>query len=94
MKLVRFSRLFGLAVVPVLFFGLFFAVQSDTYKDEMQNPVAPNTVAPGDRGPGWHSIIPGDGDTTKIEYRNIMFMDGGERSFGPATSGAASTELL
>ena len=95
MKLFRHSRLFGLAVVPVLVFGLFLALQSNTYNDDVQSPLPPNIVSPGDRGSESPAIIPSDRDMTKIEYRNIVFMDNGERTSGPAvTSRAASPELL
>jgi len=95
MKFSRHSDLFDLAVVPVLVLGLFFVMQSNTYNDDAQSLLSPNTVAPADRGSESPSIVPTDRDMTKIEYRNIVFVDNGERALGPAdTSGAASPELL
>jgi hypothetical protein len=86
MKLSKHYRLVGLAVLPVLVFGLLMAVQSN---DDMTNPLPPNTLAPGDEGYGSPSIIP-DGDTTKIQYRNILFMDSGEKISGRAVASPVS----
>ncbi len=96
MNLLKDSWLFGLAVVPVLVAGLFFALQPNVDKDTTINPLPPSTFTPGDPGSGSPSIIPGDRDTTKIEYRNIVFSrDSGERAFGWAEeSGVAHREFL
>ena len=95
MKLLRHSRLFSAAVVPVLTFGLFIAVESTMDKDDTLNLLPPNTSVPGEQRSGSPSIVPGDGDMTKIEYRNIVFTDRDGSKLGPAdSSGVASPELL
>ena len=92
MNLLKNSRLFGLTVV--LAAGLFFVLQP-LDMDTTKNGLPPNCVTPGP-GPGALSIVPDDQDTTKIEYRNILFTrDKGDKAFGSAeASSAASPELL
>ncbi|MFZ0930237.1 MAG: hypothetical protein WAN11_16645 [Syntrophobacteraceae bacterium] len=87
MNLLKNSRLFGLTLV--LAAGLFFVLQSN-------NPLPPNIVTPEDKGAGPLSIVPDDKDTTKIEYRNILFSpDTGDKAFRPAEAPrAASPEFL
>lgn len=70
------SRLFCLAVVPVLAAGLVFALQSDSDRNTTGTPSPPGTLIPGDQGWGSPLIVPGDSDSTKIEYRNIFFSMG------------------
>jgi len=86
MNLLKNSRLFGLTLV--LAAGLFFVLQSN-------NPLPPNIVTPEDKGAGPLSIVPDDKDTTKIEYRNILFSpDTGDKAFRPAEALRASPEFL
>ena len=94
MNLLKDSRLFGLVVV--LAAGLFFVLQSNMDKDATKNAIPSNTVKPGYPGSAPLSIVPDDKDTTKIEYRNILFnRDKRDKAFGSAeTSSAASPELL
>ena len=94
MNLLKYSRLFGLAVV--LATGLFFVLQSNLDKDTTKNALPQNSVTPGYQGSGPLSIVPDDRDTTKIEYRNILFTpDKGDKAFGSAgASSAVSPELL
>ncbi|MGO8944096.1 MAG: hypothetical protein ACLQJ7_10525 [Syntrophobacteraceae bacterium] len=94
MNLLKNSRLFGLAVV--LAAGLFFVLQPDLDKDTTRNALPSNTVTPGHPGSEPLSIVPEEQDTTKIEYRNILFNpDKKDKTFGSAeASSAASPELL
>lgn len=94
MNLLKYSRLFGLALV--LMAGLFFVLQSNPDKDATKNPLPPKTVAPGYHGSGPLSIVPDDKDTTKIEYRNILLgPDKRDKAFGSAeASSVASPEFL
>jgi hypothetical protein len=71
MNLLKGSMLFGLAVV--LAAGLFFILQSKADKDTTGNVLTPNTCTPVDQGSGPPSIVPDDKDTTKIQYRKILF---------------------
>ncbi len=83
MNLLKNSRLFGLALVLVA--GLFFVLQSN-------NPLPPNIVAPEDQGAGPLSIVPDDKDTTKIEYRNILFSpEPGDKVFEPVEARRATS---
>ncbi|HIJ68887.1 MAG TPA: hypothetical protein HPP81_03770 [Deltaproteobacteria bacterium] len=81
MNLLKYSRLFGLAVV--LAAGLFFVLQSNPDKDTTKNALPQNSVTPGYPGSGRLSIVPDDKDTMKIEYRNILFnRDKRDKAFG------------
>jgi len=75
MNLFKSSRIIGLAMVPMLAVGLFLVLQSDLDKDTTVNQPPSSSIIP-DRKPGPPSIIPGDRDSTKIEYRNISFTGG------------------
>jgi hypothetical protein len=94
MNLLKDSRLFGF--VAVLAAGLFFVLQPDLDKDTTKNALPPKTIAPGYQGSGPLSIVPDDRDTTKIEYRNILFSrDKIDKAFGSAEgSSVASPEFL
>jgi hypothetical protein len=78
MNLLKGSSLFVLAVVPVLAAGLFFALQTDMDKDSQAIPYHPGIVTPEDQGAAPLSIVPGDREKTKVEYRNILFNRGNE----------------
>jgi hypothetical protein len=83
MNLLKNSRLFGLTLV--LAAGLFLVLQTN-------NPLPPTIVTPEDQGAGPLSIVPEDKDTTKIEYRNILFSpDTGDKEFGPAEAPRATS---
>jgi hypothetical protein len=94
MNLLKDSSPFGLAVV--LAAGLFFVLQSNLDRDTTRNALPPKTVTPGYQGSGPLSIVPDDRDTTKIEYRNILFSrDKRDKAFGSAEApSAASPEFL
>ena len=78
MNLLKGSRLFVLAVVPVLAAGMFFALQIDTDKDSQAIPYHPGIVTPEDQGSAPLPIIPDDRGKTKVEYRNILFNRGNQ----------------
>ena len=84
MNLLKGAMLFGLAVV--LTAGVFFVLQSWPDKDTTRNALSSNTFTPEDPGSGPPSIVPDDKDTTKIQYRNILFRrdDKRDKAFGPA----------
>ncbi len=94
MNLLKNSRLFGLAVV--LAAGLFFVLQPGIDKDTTKSALPSITVTPGHPGSEPLSIVPEDKDTTKIEYRNILFnRDKQDKTFGSAeASSKASLDLL
>ena len=94
MNLLKNSRPFGLAVV--LAAGLFFVLQSNPDKETTKNALPSNTVTPGYQGSAPLSIVPDDKDTTKIEYRNILFnRDKRDKTLGSVeASSAALPELL
>ncbi len=86
------SRLFILAVIPVLAAGLFFALQMDMDKNQAGVPVSPGIMTPEDQGSEPPSIVPGDRETTKIQYRNILLKGvSKDKAFGSEkVSGAVS----
>jgi hypothetical protein len=76
--LLKGSRLFVLAMVPVLAVGMFFALQTDMDKDSQATPFHPGIVTPEDQGLAPLPIVPDDREKTKVEYRNILFNRGNE----------------
>jgi len=78
MNLLKGSRLFALAVLPVLVAGMFFALQTDMDKDKQAIPYHPRVFTPEDQGSAPLSIVPSDREKTKVEYRNILFNRGSE----------------
>ncbi len=72
MNLQRISRLLIVAVVPAIA-GLLFTLQTNLDKDTAKIPLPPGIITPGEQDSGQLSIVPGEKDTTKIEYRNIVF---------------------
>ena len=75
MNSLKGSRLFVLAVLPVFAAGMFLALQTDMDKDSHAIPF-PGIITPEDQGSAPLSIIPGDREKTKVEYRNILFNRG------------------
>jgi hypothetical protein len=73
MNLLKVSRLFVLAALPVLAAGMFLALQTDMDKDSQAIPYYPGIITPQDQGSAPLSIVPGDREKTKVEYRNILF---------------------
>jgi len=71
MNLTRYSRLFASALGSLLTAGYLLVLQP--YTDDMTQGAQTHTNTPEDEGMGAPSIIPSDGGTTKIEYRNILF---------------------
>ncbi|MGA2936719.1 MAG: hypothetical protein ABSF52_06420 [Syntrophobacteraceae bacterium] len=94
MNLLKGSLLFGLAVV--LAAGLLFILQSNADKDTTRNALPPNTCTPDDQRSGPPSIVPDNKDTTKIQYRKILFRrDKRGKAFGWAeTSSVLSNSAL
>jgi hypothetical protein len=83
------SRLFALAVVPMLAAGLFFALQMNTDENATGGPVSPGIIAPEGQGAEPFTIVPSDGKT-KIEYRNILFNDSGkDKAYGSEKASGA-----
>jgi hypothetical protein len=85
----KHSRLFGLALLPVLAAGLFLTLQTDLGslgKDSKENPTFPGAITPGDQDIGSPSIIPSDRDTKNIEYRNIVFSRDNDKASGSAAT--------
>ena len=78
MNLLKGSRLFALAVLPVLAAGMFFALQTDMDKDSQAIPYHPRVIIPEGQESAPLSIVPGDREKTKVEYRNIRFNRGSE----------------
>jgi hypothetical protein len=67
------SRLFAMAVLPVLAVGLFFVLQTNPDNNTTGVQISPGIIMPdgqGLQGTEPFSIVPGDTET-KIEYRNI-----------------------
>ncbi len=73
MNLYKVSRLFVRAVVPVFAAGLVFILHPYLDKDRQAIPSPPVIVVPEGDGSESLSIIPGDEEKTKVEYRNILF---------------------
>lgn len=73
MSLPKTNRFFVLALVPVLFVGLFFALRTNVDRDSAGIPILPGITIPNDEESKPPAVIPEDRDTTKIEYRNVLF---------------------
>ncbi len=75
MNIRKLSILFVFAVIPVIA-GFVFAAERKSDEDTAKIPQSPGIIIPGDQGSGTLSIVPQERDTTKIQYRNILY--GGE----------------
>jgi hypothetical protein len=93
MNVSKYFRLFGLVLFTVMAAELIFVLQSDVNvlqndinKGSKENLTVPQgAFTPGEQGTGSPSIIPSDKDTTKIEYRNILFRsDAADGALGQA----------
>ncbi len=92
MNLSKYSRLFSLAVTPVLIAGLFFALRMNADKDAPQTQPLPGITIPQDQGSEPPSIVPHDSDPAKIEYRNVLFNGNSEgRSQGLVKTSVAAS---
>ncbi len=78
MNFLTVYSLFVLAVLPVFAAGMFFVLQTDMDKDTQSIPYHPRIITPEDQGSAPLSIVPGDREKTKVEYRNILFNRGNE----------------
>jgi len=78
MNFLKVYSLFVLAVLPVFAAGMFFVLQTDMDKDTQSIPYHPQIITPEDQGSAPLSIVPGDREKTKVEYRNILFNRGNE----------------